>query len=325
MPAVYIYDNGANLAPATICQLFYVLGAAAVLAIAATPDSAQRLLTQYGARSSPGNSSAPASSQVRKNVIIEDNNTNTGLFVRLVTWVTSVGKVPHSWFIHFYFLSLTCTIFWAVQFLTHGTVLELIVSNQAAASPSSMTIGQVVLVWSLMGLQGARRLYECLTVLRPSASRMWIVHWLLGNAFYFCTSISIWVEGSRSIWHSDRDILNSKVPSLKSMTATSVFLIAWFMQYQCHQHLSRLKKYSFPDDGLFRYLVCPHYTCECVLYLSMAVAAAPDGQIYNQTLACAVLFISTNLGVTANGTKRWYSDKFGSRVQGKWKMIPFVF
>jgi 3-oxo-5-alpha-steroid 4-dehydrogenase 3 len=97
------------------------------------------------------------------------------------------------------------------------------------------------------------------------------------------------------------------------------------MQYQCHRHLSGLKKYSFPEDGLFQYLVCPHYTCECLVYLSLAVIAAPEGQLLNGTLSSAVLFVSVNLGVTANGTKQWYSEKFGSKVQRKWKMIPFVF
>lgn len=101
--------------------------------------------------------------------------------------------------------------------------------------------------------------------------------------------------------------------------------MAWLMQYQCHRYLAGLKKYSLPEDGLFRYLVCPHYTCECLLYLSLAIVAAPEGQWCNQTLACAVLFISTNLGVTANGTKVWYGERFGSQVQGKWKMIPVVF
>jgi 3-oxo-5-alpha-steroid 4-dehydrogenase 3 / polyprenol reductase len=109
------------------------------------------------------------------------------------------------------------------------------------------------------------------------------------------------------------------------MLAISVFLVAWLMQYRCHRHLAGLKKYSLPHEGLFKYLVCPHYTCECLIYLSMAVIAAPEGRSYNPTLACAVLFVLVNLGVTANGTKQWYCEKFGGIVQEKWNMIPFLF
>lgn len=98
------------------------------------------------------------------------------------------------------------------------------------------------------------------------------------------------------------------------------------MQYKCHKYLSSLRKYSLPEEGMFRYLVCPHYTCECVLYLALAVVAAPGHQLYNKTLMCAWLFVSVNLGVTAIGTKKWYADKFGSdKVRGKWKMIPLLY
>ncbi|KAL7626281.1 hypothetical protein AAE478_003051 [Parahypoxylon ruwenzoriense] len=306
----------ASLSPAAYCQLFYVLAAAAVLAIAATPSSVQRLLTQYGARNStPGRSVGTGGSRG-----------DSGLLVNIITWATSVGKVPHSWFIHFYILSLSCSTFWAVQFLRHGAVLDFIIRKQTANEPTSMTTNQVVLVWLLMSLQGARRLYEYVVLVRPSSSKMWIIHWLLGNAFYFCTSISIWIEGSESIQSSDPWSFHVKTPSVKIIFGVAMFLASWYMQYRCHSYLSRLKKYSLPVDGLFAYLMCPHYTCECVLYLSLAIIAAPMNRLYNRTLICALLFVATNLGVTANGTKKWYSEKFGSeKVQGKWRMIPGVF
>lgn len=325
----YTRDFITGLSPAQACQLLYVLSAAAVLAVAAVPDTSRRLLTQYGARSS--HNTAPPSpcqghkDQCRKDTSENFSHHNTGLLYHLVFGLTSVGKIPHSWFIHFYILSLFCTIFWAVQFLSHGPVLEFVVQNQLSKSTPSMTLSQVVLVWFLMGLQGARRLYEYLAVLRPSSSKMWIIHWLLGNVFYVCTSVSVWIEGSGSIQSSNRHHPRIDFPPFKSVITLPVFLMAWFMQYHCHRHLSGLKKYSLPEYGLFRYLVCPHYTCECLLYLSMAVMAAPEGQLYNRTLACAVLFVTVNLGVTAQGTKLWYEEKFGNRVQGKWKMIPVLF
>ncbi|KAI0971090.1 hypothetical protein F4678DRAFT_472613 [Xylaria arbuscula] len=315
-----------SLSPAQVCQLFYVLSAATVLTVAAVPDSAKRLLTRYGARGS-GDLTASAAPETHRHTDQGFDNSNAGPLFRFISRLTSVGMIPHSWFIHFYILSLFCTVFWAIQFFAHGSIMGLIVDNQLSKSASSsMALGQVLLVWFFMGLQGARRLYEYLTVLRPSSSRMWVVHWLLGNLFYLCTSVSIWVEGSGSIQCSAQNCLDIKIPVFKSTIASLMFLSAWVMQYRCHQHLAGLKKYSLPEEGLFRYLVCPHYTCECLLYLSLAVLAAPEGQFCNQTLACAVLFVSTNLGVTASGTKSWYGEKFGEeKVQGRWKMIPIVF
>ncbi|KAI1176017.1 hypothetical protein F4777DRAFT_291466 [Nemania sp. FL0916] len=186
MAAAHILDSISDLSPAQVCRLFYVLSAAAVLAVAAVPDTARQLLTQYGARSSD-NASA------RQNI---HNDNSSASLSRFVSRLTSIGKVPHSWFIHFYILSLSCTAFWAAQFLTHGKLLGIIVQHRDSRLPTSMTMSQVFLVWTLMGLQGGRRLYEYLAVLQPSSSDMWIIHWLLGNAFYLCTSVSIWIEGS---------------------------------------------------------------------------------------------------------------------------------
>ena len=103
-------------------------------------------------------------------------------------------------------------------------------------------------------------------------------------------------------------------------------VFAWVNQYRCHKHLAGLRKYSVPQEGLFRWFICPHYTCECILYLSLAVIAAPQGQLWNQTLLCAHVFVLINLGVTAYGTKRWYIEKFGDKaVARRWSMIPHVF
>ncbi|KAI0013670.1 hypothetical protein F4779DRAFT_625162 [Xylariaceae sp. FL0662B] len=305
-----------SLSPATLCQLFYALAAAAVLAVAATPDSARQLLTRYGARASAGGTSGEKAAR----------KSDDGLLVKIISWVTSVGQVPHSWFIHFYILSLSCSIFWAVQYIYLGSVLESIARKQASEAQNSMTINQVILVWFLMSLQGARRLYEYVAIIRPSSSKMWIVHWLLGNAFYLCTSVSIWIEGSTSIWNSDRKPHGNEAPSVNVILGVPIFLASWYMQHRCHRYLSGLKKYTLPEDGMFQYLVCPHYTCECLLYLSLAIMGAPEDHLYNKTLVCAVLFVSVNLGVTANGTKKWYGERFGcEKVQGKWKMIPGIF
>lgn len=59
-----------------------------------------------------------------------------------------------------------------------------------------MSVSQVMVCWALMMVQGVRRLRECLVFSKPSSSRMWFVHWLLGIAFYLATGIAIWIEGT---------------------------------------------------------------------------------------------------------------------------------
>lgn len=112
----------------------------------------------------------------------------------------------------------------------------------------------------------------------------------------------------------------------KAAVALPLFLYGWVMQHRCHKHLAGLKKYSLPDLGLFRRLVCPHYTYECLIYLSLAVATAPEGYCFNRTVLSVLAFVAVNLGVTAHGTRNWYIEKFGpERVVPKWVMIPWLY
>jgi 3-oxo-5-alpha-steroid 4-dehydrogenase 3 len=96
-------------------------------------------------------------------------------------------------------------------------------------------------------------------------------------------------------------------------------------QSVCHLRLATLKKYSLPREGLFKHIVCPHYTMECIIYLVLALAAAPRGQTLNRTMAASLFFVATNLGVTARGTQAWYAEKFGADKVPRWKMIPLIF
>lgn len=113
---------------------------------------------------------------------------------------------------------------------------------------------------------------------------------------------------------------------IKLSLALPLFLVSSVTQYRCHQHLASLKKYSLPNLGIFRYIVCPHYTCECLIYLSLAVLASPEGYWWNRSVLAVLLFVIVNLGVTAHGTRNWYIEKFGQeQVQEKWTMIPLLF
>lgn len=110
------------------------------------------------------------------------------------------------------------------------------------------------------------------------------------------------------------------------MLGFGIFIFGWWQQHVCHKYLASLKKYTLPHQGLFQNIVCAHYFCECLIYLGLATLAAPAGQWRNRTLWCGLLFVAINLGSTANGTKKWYVEKFGAeKVSGKWRMIPYIF
>ena len=105
-------------------------------------------------------------------------------------------QVPHNWFLHFYAFSVVMSVFWAFQILLGGRAYEAFLSSSEKTS-SSMNLHQTLTTWLLMAIQGFRRLYECYTLQKPSSSKMWFGHWLLGFCFYMAMSIAVWIEGGR--------------------------------------------------------------------------------------------------------------------------------
>jgi 3-oxo-5-alpha-steroid 4-dehydrogenase 3 len=115
-------------------------------------------------------------------------------------------------------------------------------------------------------------------------------------------------------------------PSVKTAIAAPLFLLASGVQHDCHKHLASLKKYTLPGNHFFQSVVCPHYTSECLIYVAIAIAAAPKGQVMNRTVLAGLGFVVSNLGVTADSTRKWYVEKFGEeKLKGRWRMVPYLY
>ncbi|KAL2753396.1 hypothetical protein ACRALDRAFT_1077523 [Sodiomyces alcalophilus JCM 7366] len=315
--------------PSQWCQGFFLLSAGIVLSIQLVPEDARRALLDYGPRAVQPSSSGGDDDATAKEGRPATAASGNGLESILVRALALLGHTPHAWFRHFYVASVASSAFWAGQFFVGGSVLRTLATWQAGrtSSSASLSLEQVVSVWGLMALQGVRRLYECTVVMRPSAqSKMLSIHWLLGLAFYLNMGIAVWVEGSHSILDPPTHLDTMSLLSPGRILGLFLFGFGWWQQYACHTYLASLKKYTLPDQGMFRHIVCAHYTCECLIYLGLAMVAAPPGQWRNRTLWCGLIFIAVNLGSTANGTKKWYAQKFGAdKVAGRWRMIPYVF
>ncbi|KAL7920485.1 3-oxo-5-alpha-steroid 4-dehydrogenase domain-containing protein [Trichoderma austrokoningii] len=310
----------ASTTPAEWCQAFCVVSSAMLFSMQVLPENARRALFAYGAR-------RPAHTQHGPNSQAPGRETEAKADSLLV--LTSYAQVPHSWFIHFYMVSVSWSIFWGWQYISKGSIMRALaemqhqsaIENQAPEVDLSATL----VTWLLMGSQGTRRLFECLFVAKPGSSPMSALHWALGVVYYTIVGISVWIRGSGAIlksWDSPQPI--HLTPQI--IIGAAIFGFASSQQNNCHRYLASLKKYTLPSEGWFQYLACPHYTFECLVYLGLAVAAAPPGAFINRSILYVLLFVVTNLGWTAYGTKKWYADKFGAdKLVGKWAMIPFVF
>jgi 3-oxo-5-alpha-steroid 4-dehydrogenase 3 / polyprenol reductase len=113
-------------------------------------------------------------------------------------------------------------------------------------------------------------------------------------------------------------------PSIRSLLCISGFLFASGIQHDCHRYLASLEKYTLPELPMFQLFICPHYTTECIIYLCMAIQAAPEGSLLNTTIFTALIFVTVNLGITAELSREWYALKFGEeKIKGRWRMIPY--
>lgn len=119
-------------------------------------------------------------------------------------------QVPHGSFSHFYVVSVLSSLFWGLQILSGGRLLHSICRAQIHGGNGAMTMEQITLIWSLMLIQGMRRLAESYFVTKHSASRMWFVHWYLGIAFYLAMGIAIWIEGAGACRNLDIQVLSTK-------------------------------------------------------------------------------------------------------------------
>jgi 3-oxo-5-alpha-steroid 4-dehydrogenase 3 len=165
---------------ALLCQIFFSLGTTIDVGGPMIPPF-RKYIMNYGPRSTDSTS------------IPSKFASHQGKIASLLEYVGSF-QVPHTWFTHYYVISVASSVFWAFQIYVHGTAFELLASF-STPRPATMTADQVFLAWLLMAIQGTRRLYESITFTKPSQSKMWAGMWIIGMAFYVFMGISVWIEG----------------------------------------------------------------------------------------------------------------------------------
>src|SRR5271167_2545222 len=93
-----------------LCRAFFVLATTAAISVNSI-SPLRELLVSYGARSL---SAAPRKEST------QTPNIRSRLSLSDLVVAT---QVPHSWFIHYYIVSVASSLFWAYQLGTNGAVL----------------------------------------------------------------------------------------------------------------------------------------------------------------------------------------------------------
>ncbi|KAK2877195.1 hypothetical protein FQN49_001345, partial [Arthroderma sp. PD_2] len=173
----------------------YVTLAAGIIAVNSFEFLRERFIS-YGARSLPPKTSTSAKDEKRSADKNAAATSSGGGLLRLLNCVAA-WDVPHSYFTQFYYCSVSVSLFWWYQLLTRGWAFQLIAGMVDHGSrQSSMSFNQIFLCWGLFTIQACRRLYECVSFVKPSKARMFAGLWLYGFAYYIIMGVAIWIEGT---------------------------------------------------------------------------------------------------------------------------------
>ncbi|KAI0484416.1 3-oxo-5-alpha-steroid 4-dehydrogenase [Xylariaceae sp. FL0804] len=177
-------------------------------------------------------------------------------------------------------------------------------------------------------------------LIQPSMSPIHILVWLFALAFQLCnaTAIGSWLAAygptTKEEWEAQSSVLQFSIGLV-------VFYVGLTGNYFSDEELreirrgelrrqERLRKqgqtvekhYEVPQNGLFRYMLFPHYFMEWVEWLGYWIAAGVS-------CAPARIFLVNEffamLPRAVSGGK-WYKQKFGEdEIKGKYVIIPGVY
>ncbi|KAG5438408.1 hypothetical protein PCANB_002897 [Pneumocystis canis] len=235
--------------------------------------------------------------------------------------------VPKKWFTHFYIVSVISSCFWIIQiyicrFYNICTCIAYFSNDKV------QPLYEVYLCVLFMSIHGARRLYECIFIQRHSNSQMWIGHYFLGMTYYLFSGLAMWCEGGGNLQNPGNETLysvNNVFRIIIVVFSVLIYVFSSWMQYLTHNDLSKLRsefnapKYSLPTSGLFKYIICPHYTSEIGIYFSLVLATR--GQ--NKTIFLIFIWVIVILTISASETRHWRLKTFGVNAPyPPWTIIP---
>lgn len=253
----------------------------------------------------------------------------------LVRWI----QVPKAYFTHFYVFSVLLMAFlWMMtvktvileqpnfQSLDHFLNFVCQENRMTKTSPEA-----ILIVMSLMTLQCARRLYECLYVNIDTGSKMNILHYIVGFAHYFCCGFGYISEAPGFAEHPNSFVkwvhIEPDITNINILQWASILLYAWAWKHQLksHQIFAELKlktsgSHSVPHGDWFQYVSCPHYFAEILIYLSLAFICG----FKHKTAWLIFVWVLTNQVIAGLMSHWWYQKTFRTYPTKRKAVIPFL-
>lgn len=271
-----------------------------------------------------------------------DVNQKRGLFWQLFL-------VPKKYFIHFYVTSLLIfSACFAIVFIYYTpskintklhkqlnqvtnlmTVNKQLVKIESADSISSITALTFTMI--LMIIQSTRRLYETTSIsVFSSKSKINVIHYLYGHAFYIMSALSTIIPiliSQTSNKFTFTTLIDNLITKQRAI-AFILFVYASHQQQKCNKVLANLRKdksgrvitdlHYVPSGGLFEYVTCPHFLTEVIIYFLILVVQEFRQKYWN-LIFLLVLSTQTIKAITEH---RWYKKKYKDYSKGRKAIFP---
>lgn len=266
----------------------------------------------------------------RQKIDSKDEKNSKSLTKKLIDLI----EIPKKYFIHFYlFAFIYHLVIILLLFQTNcfsksdqtlcqliNKLLNLIINrNIEIKTKQLLSQGSLLLIVSLM-IQFSRRLYETLFVSIYSETKINLIHYVVGFAFYTSCGFALIDSLANNI--EDNNYFSNLIIFI-------VFLFASFSQYKSHLILSELRirrsengkqiisySHSIPNGRLFDLVSCPHYLTEIVIYLCIYSLSH-----FNNLWAVLVLWVLVNQTIAGLLTHEWYCLTFGDKYPKSRKAI----
>lgn len=177
--------------------------------------------------------------------------------------------------------------------------------------------------------------------LQPSMSPIHVVVWASAISFQLtnATCIGSWLAAYGPTTQEEWNAQGFSV--LRFAVGLVVFYIGLTSNYFCDEELREIRRneqrrqarladqgkkgiekhYSVPNNGLFKYMLYPHYFMEWIEWLGFWIAA---GWSCGPARAFLLAEFFAMLPRAVSG-KKWYMEKFGEeKIKGKYAVIPGV-
>lgn len=256
--------------------------------------------------------------------------------------------LPKRCFIHFY---ITAVLIFLISFVTvliyyvpsgpSNNLKEIsrlavnVLSNynvKIETADSIKSITSLLFTLILMIIQSSRRLYESLFVsVYSSNSKINVIHYLFGNAFYIAAALStispIFLSSTTN--YTFIVLLDNLVTKQRAL-AFVLFIYASHYQHKCNKILGNLRKdklgqviterHYVPSGGPFQYVSCPHFLAEVVIYF-LILMAQEFGHYYWNLIFLLVLSTQTINAVTEH---RWYKRMYKEYPKERKAIFPYL-